>query len=198
MQTVNLSGKNNIVFQYQFGFRKMHFTSLALNEISDNLKKIPNDGNYALSLFIDLTKAFDTVDHEILLYKMNNYGIRGHENRFFRSYLTGRKQLTSMNGKQSTLSDVQCRVLQGSVLRPIMFLIYINDLHTVIGTEHTRLFADDASIISCNKILTDLIDACKRKYKHIIKWCYDNKLTVNHDKTCFILIHKKNSASGIT
>ena len=193
-QLVNFLEKNNILFQYQLDFRKMHSTTLALIEITDNLRKFLNDGNYALSLFIDLTKALDTLDHEILLYKMNNYGIRGHANRFFRSYLTGRKQFTSINGIQSTLRDVQCGVPQGSVLRPIMFLIYINDLHTVIGTEHTRLFADDASIILCNKNFTDLIDACKEKYKHIIKWCYDNKLTINHDKTCFILFHTKNKS----
>ena len=170
----------------------MHSTTLALIEITDNPRKCFNDGNYALSLFIDLTKAFDTVDHEILLYKMNNYGIRGHANRFFCSYLTSRKQFTSINGIQSTLRDVQCGVPHGSVLGPIMFLIYINDLHTVIGTEHTGLFADDASIILCNKNLTDLIGARKETYRHIIKWCYDNKLTINHDKTCFVLFHTKN------
>ena len=142
-----------------------------------NLRKFFNDDNYALCLFIDLTKAFDTVDHEILLYKMNNYGIRGHANRFFRSYLTSRKQFTSINGIQSTLRDVQCGVPQGSVLGPIMFLIYINDLHTVIGTEHTRLFADDASIISCNKNLTDLIDACKEKYNIDIDGIFIQRVT---------------------
>ena len=154
--------KNNILFQYQFGFRKMYSTTLALIEITDHLRKFLNDGNHALSLFIDLSKAFDAVDHEILLYKMNNYGIRGHANRFFRSYLTGRKQFTSINGIQSTLRDVQCGVLQGSVLGPIMFLIYMNDSHTVIGTEHTRLFADDASIILCNKTLLTLLTHVKR------------------------------------
>ena len=71
----------------------MHSTTLALIEITDNLRKFLNDGNYALSLFIDLTKAFDTVDHKILFYKMNNYGIRGHANHFFHSYLTGRNSL---------------------------------------------------------------------------------------------------------
>ena len=170
----------------------MHYTTLAMIEITDNLIKFLNDGNYALSLLINLTIAFDTVDHEILLYNVNENGIRGHANSFFRSYLTGKKQFTSINRIQSTLRDVQCGVRQGSVLWPIMFFICVNDLHTVIGTEHTQLFADDASIILCNKNLTDLIDACIEKYKHTIKLWYDNKLTINHDKTCFILFHTKN------
>ena len=95
---------------------------------------------------------------------------------------------------QSTFGDVQCGVPQGYVLGHIMFLIYINDLYTVIDTEHTGLFADDASIILCNKNLTDLIDACKEKYKHINKWCHDNKLTINHYKTYFIIFHTKNKS----
>ena len=88
---------NHILFDYQFGFRKLHCTTLALIEFTDNIRKVLDEGNYAISVFVDLTKAFDTVDHEILLDKMDRYGIRGHANDFFKSYLKKRKQYTVTN-----------------------------------------------------------------------------------------------------
>ena len=90
--------------------------------------------------------AFATVDHEILLAKLENYGIRGHGNNFFRSYLSNRKQYTSENGVDSTMSDINCGVPQGSVLGPILFLLYITDMHRAFTNSSVRLFADDIGI----------------------------------------------------
>ena len=97
---------NHISFDYQFGFRKLHSTTLALIEFTDNIRNILDEGNYAISVFVDLTKAFDTVDHEILLDKMDMYGIRGHANDFFRSYLN--KRYSVNNGVESYIGDVKC------------------------------------------------------------------------------------------
>ena len=89
---------NRILFEYQYGFRKLYSTTLALIEFTDSIIKLFDEGQYCMSIFVDLTKAFDTVDHEILLDKLDRYGIRGHANDFFRSYLSDRQQYTVING----------------------------------------------------------------------------------------------------
>ena len=103
-----------------------------------------------ISIFIDFKKAFDTVDHDILLYELECYGIRGLANDFFRSYLTNRLQYTVINGVNSDLRTVSCGVPQGSVLGPLFFLLYINDLYRSIGCNNIRLYGDDTAIITNN------------------------------------------------
>ena len=118
---------NKILFDYQYGFRKLYSTTLALMEFTDNIMKYLDQGNYRISIFVDMTKAFDTVDHDILLEKMNRYVIRGHANNFFRSYLENRCQYTVINGATSTIENIRCGVPQGSILGPLFFAICIND-----------------------------------------------------------------------
>ena len=96
---------------------------MALIEFTDNIKRLLDEKNYVIGIFIDFKKAFDTVDHEILLRKLDCYGTRGHANMFFRSYLTNRRQFTIANGVQSDIDIVKCGVPQGSVLGPLFFLI---------------------------------------------------------------------------
>ena len=106
--------------------------------------------------FTDLQKAIDTVDHKILLSKLGHYGICGKANDWFRSYLTGRKQFVSINGSNSGLSAIEFGVPQGSVLGPLLFLIYINDLHFSIKYSVTRHYADDTCLLIKNKSLKQL------------------------------------------
>ena len=183
---------NNIFYNFQFGFRKLYSTSYALIETVDSIRRLVDDGNYVLGLFVDLTKAFDTVNHEILLYKMNNYGIRGHANTFFRSYLTNRKQFTLVNGTDSKLSDIKCGVPQGSVLCPILFLIYINDLYRALQDCKINLFADDTCVFVSHPNMDDLMANAKNKLTNLFNWCVSNKLTMNSSKTCFVIFHAKN------
>ena len=112
-----------ILFEYQYGFRKLYSITLALIEFTDSIIKFLDEGQYRMSTFVDLTKAFDIVDHEILLDKLDRYGIRGHANDLFRSYLSDRQQYTMINGVNSAFKNITCGVCQESVLGPL-FLQY--------------------------------------------------------------------------
>ena len=119
---------NNIIYDLQFEFRQQYSTSHALINITENIRKTLDNGNIGCRVFVDLQKAFDTVDHQILLEKLNHYAIRGVSNDWFKSYLSNRNQYVSINGYKSGLAAINCGVPQGSVLRPVLFLLYINDL----------------------------------------------------------------------
>ena len=138
--------EHNILFRNQFGFRKNNSTSFALIEITEKIKETIDNKKYGCGIFIDLHKAFDTVNHNILLRKLEHYGIRGIAQNWFKSYLTNRKQYVSLNGESSELKLIECGVPQGSCLGPLLFLLYINDLPNISEVLHFYLFADDTNI----------------------------------------------------
>ena len=116
--------KNNVIYNLQFGFRQQYSTSHALINITENITKALDDGNIGCGVFVDLQKAFDTVDHQIQLTKLNHYGICGVSNEWFKSYLPNCNQYVSTNGYESGLATLNCGIPQGSLL----FLLYVNDL----------------------------------------------------------------------
>ena len=134
---------NNIIYDLQFGFRQQYSTSHALINITENIRKALDDGNIGCGVFVDLQKAFDTVDHQILLAKLNHYGIRGVSNDWFKSYLSNRNQYVSINGYKSGLAAINCGVPQGSVLGPLLLLLYINDLNQAIKFCKVHHFVDE-------------------------------------------------------
>ena len=151
-----------------------------------------DQGNYCISIYVDMTKAFDTVDHDILLEKMNRYGIRWHANNFFRSYLENRCQYTVINGATSTIENIRCSVPQGSVLGPLVFASSINDLYKSVGRDYIRLFADDTVLTMHGGDLSLLVEQIRQSFKNLYRWCVCNKLTINSDKTNFVLYHTIN------
>ena len=120
---------NNIIYDLQFGFRQQYSTSHALININENIRKALDNGNIGCGVFVDLQKAFDIVDHQILLAKLNHYGICGVLNDWFKSYLSNQNQYVSINGYESGLATIDCGVSWGSVLGSLLLLLYINDLN---------------------------------------------------------------------
>ena len=124
----NFLTENNNVYELQFGFRQKFSTSHALINLTGNIRQALDEGYIGCSIFVDLQKAFDTVDYEILLSKLDYYGIHGISNNWFNSCLSNRKQFLSINGYDSWLAEINWGVRQISVLRPLLFLLYITSI----------------------------------------------------------------------
>ena len=138
--------QHNIIFEHQFGFQKNKSTSLAILNLYNELITAIENKKLLCCIFLDLAKAFDTVDHYILLNKLDRYGIRGTALDWFKSYLTDRTQKVSINGHLSDSRNIKSGVPQGSGLGPLLFLLYINDMPSASKLFKFHLFADDTSL----------------------------------------------------
>ena len=150
---VKFLNKHNLFNKFQFGFRNKHSTFMALIILLENLVKALDDGNCAVGIFLDFQKAFDTVDHCILLDKLHIYGIRGIAYDWFSSYLSNWFQSVLYNNSESDYKEIKCGVPQGSILGPLLFLIYINDLPSVSKFFLPILFADDTNLFCTGRHL---------------------------------------------
>jgi hypothetical protein len=151
---------------------------------------IENDA-HAIGIFLDLRKAFDTVNHNILIDKLHHYGIRGVALKFLKSYLSGRRQFVSFEGITSTALEIKCGVPQGSILGPILFLIYINDLCQVSKVLNAVLFADDTNFVFINKNIQEMILNVNFELQKINTWFIVNKLTLNVNKSNYVIFGKR-------
>jgi len=176
-----------ILYKHQFGFRSHHSTSLAILEVVDFCYENVSNKNHVLGIYIDLQKAFDTVNHDILLYKLQHYGIRGHLYNWFKSYLSQRKMYTVVNGVKSNESPISVGVPQGSVLGPLLFLISMNGISKVCDT--LKLFADDTNLFLADRSLQALGKDANQYLKELNRWFLVNKLSINVDKTCYTLFN---------
>jgi len=139
-------------------------------------------------VFFDLAKAFDTIDRDILLKKMYNYGIRGPMHSWFKSYLACRRQYVILNGTSSQMLNINYGVPQGSVLGPLLFLLYINDIGSIPDMEtKPKIFADDTNIFNHSSNLSDLNIVCQKSIEKISDWVFANRLSINYDKTHYML-----------
>jgi len=201
-QLDNYMTKNELFNTSQYGFRKKHSTEFATIEFVDKIAKEIDKKEIPFSIFIDLSKAFDTLDHEILLKKLRYYGIEGTQLKWFESYLTGRRQSVKFNNTISSQLEIKTGVPQGSILGPLLFLIYINDISKVSRLFHAILFADDTSLIGT---FTNF-QLCAAKTKGDVKrlstrinteleliheWLKINKLSLNVDKTKVMIFHSR-------
>ena len=184
---------NNIIYDLPFGFRQQYSTSHALINITENIRKALDDGNIGCGVFVDLQKAFDTVDHQILLAKLNHHGIRRVSNDWFKSYLSNRKQYVSKNGYESGLAAINCDVPQGfgSILRPLLFLFYINGLNQAIKFCKVHHFSDDINLLCLSNSIKKLNKLVNADLKHLLNCLTANKISVNVKKTEMIIFKSK-------
>ena len=189
---INFLNKYSILSCNQYGFRKNHSTAYALIQLYDKLSDAIDEGNVTLGLFIDLSKAFDTVNHDILLAKLEFYGVRGVALEWFKSYLSCRSQFVQYNGYSSSSKYIKCGVPQGSILGPLLFLLnIINDLCDVSKALDFILFADDTNIFYSHKDQNYLMEIVNTELKKLSSWFQANKPSINIKKSNFILFKTK-------
>jgi hypothetical protein len=187
---------NALFFQSQYGFRPNHSTELAALEFCDLIINEIENKKFPLSIFLDLSKAFDTIDHSILLEKLNFYGIGNTESNWFKSYLCERKQLVEINNARSPLLNITTGVPQGSILGPLLFIIYINDIYQASTKFRFIMYADDTTLTTSIPYTAVSLNSysllINRELEKIRVWLSVNKLSLNASKTKFMVFRTKN------
>ena len=181
---------NKCLYPLQFGFRTRYSTNLTLINITENIGEALDNKKVAGGVFVDFQKAFDTVNHDILVEKLKYYGIRGIVNDWFASYLSNRTQYVSILGYKSAILGIKHGVPQGSVLGPLLFLVYINDLHKAIHFSKVYHFADDTNLLNICNSSKKLQKQINIDLKLLYKWLLSNKISLNCAKTEAIIFPK--------
>ena len=186
----------NILYANQYGFRKKHSTSNAINHSVDQITAGLESKNHVIGIFVDLSKAFDTICHSKLLTKLENYGIRGPSLSLISNFISPRKQIVNLNGTKSNERQVLYGVPQGSVLGPLLFLLYINDIVNSCSLGHLVLFADDTTIFVTAKTENEVYEMANNVLHLINLYLLSNQLHINLEKSVFLHFKPKISANN--
>ena len=188
--------KHKLFYTSQYGFRKAHSTELACLELVDRIFKELDRGELPIAIFIDLSKAFDTLDHRILLAKLKYYGIQETSLKWFTSYLSNRTQYVQIDDTSSQKKNIKTGVPQGSILGPLLFIIYMNDIQHASAVFDSILYADDTNLISPMSVFSThsgdirlTSDNINLELIKISDWMAVNKLSLNIGKTKFMIFH---------
>ena len=171
----------------QNGFRRNRSTTKSLATLVDRVLLALDNGEYAVTVFLDFKKAFDTVDHEILMWKLEKAGLGPVLCKLLRNYLKGRTQATRVNNQNSTIKAITTDVPQGSILGPLLFIIFTNDLTDICDIPLYTIFADDTSVTVTGKDLKQIETTLNNFFTLLATWCRENKLTLNPKKTEYMI-----------
>ena len=188
---VGFCKKFSLINPSQFGFQRNVSTCDAVIHLTEIIYESLNNGNHLLAIMIDLKKAFDTVNHVVLLKKLQCYGFRGVQLDWFSSYLSNRKCYVEVDGVRSNTEVINIGVPQGSILGPILFLLYINDVSLISESFSTTLFADDTTVSISDKSFNDLIVNTNCELSKLFNWTTNNRLTLNVNKTVALYFSNK-------
>ena len=191
---VNYLSGFNIISSQQFGFQKSICTADAILDFVEFAYTALNQKEHSFGIFIDMRKAFDTVSHDILLKKLYKYGIRGAPHKWLASYLHNRTQRVKVGTALSGARLVTCGVPQGSVLGPLLFLLYVNDMTNVFDGAHFTLFADDTTVACSDASYSTLIENANLGLSKLYDWTVNNRLSLNESKTAAILLSNRKHA----
>ena len=185
--------EHSIISKSQSGFRCIHSTVTVLLQETVSWAFDIDRGNVNAVVFLDLKKAFDTVDHTILLSKLSTYGIQENAYNWFKSYLENRTQICSVSSSLSKTCFLQCGIPQRNILDPLLFLLYINDLPNCLTNSYPRMYTDDTHLTYADKDVNIIQSCLNEDLLNISKWLIANKLTLNMTKTEFMLMSRDKS-----
>lgn len=194
VRIMNFCTKNDVLTGNQYGFQKKKSSEMALLSIKEKIIQNFEDKKYTLGIFLDFKKAFDSIKHDILLKKLSEYGVRGLALDLIRSYLTNRYQYTDTNHSKSVLGEIKYGVPQGSILGPLLFLLYINDIGNIPFTPDIILYADDTNVFFSGENLHILQLQASKWLNNLSEWLIVNKLELNTKKTKYIIFRCRNKS----
>ena len=186
-----------ILYRYQSGFRPYHSPDTCLSYLSDRIMQGFENRMFTGMILIDLQKAFDTIDHEIFLEKMKHLGFADSVIFWFRSYLTNRTFFVNIGKETSSPGELSCGVPQGSILGPLIFLLYVNDMPQAVDCD-LLLYADDSCLVFRDNNINEIEKQLNKNFNSLCDWFVDNKLSIHfgEDKTRSILFSRKNKRTG--
>ena len=177
--------ENNLLYCKQFGFRKGHSLKHAILHLVEQTNQSFEKNEFTLGVFVDLSKAFDTVDHQVLLKKLEYYGIAGNNLRWFENYLKDRQQFVSFEHNSTKKVTVTCGIPQGCILGPLLFLLYVNDLHHALKILTPIMFVDDTNRFFLHSDINILLEIMNKELTNVSNWFNANKLSLNIKKKQF-------------
>ena len=198
MQTQDYLNENNILYKYQSGFRTKHSTDTCLSLLNDKILTGIDNGMFTGMVLIDLQKAFDTIDHEIFFSKMVHLGFSQATISWYKSYLTNRTFLVNVENDLSSPGDLTCGVPQGSILGPLIFLLYVNDMSNSVDCD-LLLYADDSCLIFTGPDLKSIETNLNKNFNSLCDWFVENKLSIHfgEDKTKSIVFGSQKRLKNI-